>query len=341
MSNLNVMTGHPFRGENLRNLKIFLKRMGIIYDDNIEYSICLLDGNCRIVGSGSVETDVIKCVAIDRGYQGRGLMSVMISELIQYQFEKGRTHIFVYTKPENQPVFADMGFYMVHRTKEVVLLENRRDGFSGFLKKIRNETPPDALRKDRKIGAIVANCNPFTLGHRYLLEESLKQCDYVHLFILSDSRGYFSVKERFEMAQMGTEGLDNIILHQTQGYMISAATFPTYFFKNRVQGEQESGRLDIDIFALRIAPQLRITRRFVGTEPYCRVTGAYHEEMKQLLPAYGISVREIERKTKDGMPISASKVRQCIADKEGEEIMKIVPEEVYQCLRRIRVDKCL
>ena len=82
MSNLNVMTGHPFRGENLRNLKIFLKRMGIIYDDNIEYSICLLDGNCRIVGSGSVETDVIKCVAIDRGYQGRGLMSVMISELI-------------------------------------------------------------------------------------------------------------------------------------------------------------------------------------------------------------------------------------------------------------------
>ena len=79
MSNLNVMTGHPFRGENLRNLKIFLKRMGIIYDDNIEYSICLLDGNCRIVGSGSVETDVIKCVAIDRGYQGRGLMSVMIS----------------------------------------------------------------------------------------------------------------------------------------------------------------------------------------------------------------------------------------------------------------------
>lgn len=63
--------------------------------------------------------------------------------------------------------------------------------------------------------------------------------------------------------------------------------------------------------------------------------------MKQLLPAYGISVREIERKTKDGMPISASKVRQCIADKEGEEIKKIVPEEVYQYLRRIRVDKCL
>ena len=131
MSNLNVMTGHPFRGENLRNLKIFLKRMGIIYDDNIEYSICLLDGNCRIVGSGSVETDVIKCVAIDRGYQGRGLMSVMISELIQYQFEKGRTHIFVYTKPENQPVCADMGFYMVHRTKDGVRLEDRGDGFSG------------------------------------------------------------------------------------------------------------------------------------------------------------------------------------------------------------------
>lgn len=340
MNNLSLVTGTPFQGEDQRRLKKFMERMGLTYDDGIEYSVCLLDSSSGIVGSGSVEADVIKCVAIDRTYQGHNLMSVIISELIQYQFEKGRTHIFVYTKPENLSVFTEMGFYMVCRTEAVLLMENTKDGFNRFLERLRNETPRDALRKDRKIGAVVANCNPFTLGHRYLLEEALDQCDYIHFFLLSDERGAYSAEERFEMAKMGTKGLDQIILHQTYGYMISAATFPTYFYKDRIQGEVENSRLDLEIFASKIAPPLHITRRFVGTEPYCRVTGSYHERMKKMLPAYGIGVTEVERKVQDGMPISASRVRQCIAGKRMEEIRNIVPEEVYQYLNRVYVDRC-
>ena len=88
-----------------------------------------------------------------------------------------------------------------------------------------------------RIGSVAVNCCPFTLGHRYLLEEALRQCDYLHLFLLSDNRGIFSARERYEMLQRGTEDLDRLILHETSGYMISAATFPTYFFKDRAQGE--------------------------------------------------------------------------------------------------------
>ncbi|EFA28598.1 ABC transporter, ATP-binding protein, partial [Haemophilus influenzae HK1212] len=35
-------------------------------------------------------------------------------------------------------------------------------------------------------GSIVMNANPFTLGHRYLIEQALQQCDHLHLFIVGE-----------------------------------------------------------------------------------------------------------------------------------------------------------
>ena len=86
--------------------------------------------------------------------------------------------------------------------------------------------------------------------------------------------------------------------------------------------------LDIQLFAKRIAPALGITKRFVGTEPFCPVTRAYNERMKQVLPEYGVEVIEIERK--DG--ISASKVRQLLAEGEKDKVRTLVPECTYKYL---------
>lgn len=327
-----LMEGKPFRGKLLENQKKFLERMDLQYDEGIEYSVCMLNDDYEVIGSGSVEANVMKCIAVDPAYQGQGLSSMIVSSLVQYLFEKGRPHIFIYTKPKNLEMFGDLGFHTICRTGEVLLMENRARGFSDFLGKLVEETPPEALESGREIGAVVANCNPFTLGHRYLLEESLKQCSYLHLFILSDDRSEFSARDRYEMVKLGIRGLDRIILHRTSDYMISAATFPTYFFKDRIQGERANCRLDLELFGTQIAPGLGITRRFIGTEPYCRVTGAYNQEMKSLLPAYGISVTEISRRCEDGAPISASEVRRRLAAGQAEDIRRLVPESVYQYL---------
>lgn len=330
-----ILEGKPFKGKVLDSLKEFLKQMDLRYDEGIEYSVCILDDNYKIIGAGSVESNVIKCIAIDPAHQGQGLSNTIMSNLIQYLFEKGRSHIFIYTKPANLKMFADMGFYKIHATETVLLMENRAHGFSDFLKTLRGETPSKAFDSSMEIGAVVANCNPFTLGHRYLLEEALKQCDYLHLFILSDNRSSFPANERYRMVKMGIQGLDRIILHRSSDFMISAATFPTYFFKDRMQGELANCRLDLELFAQAIAPSLHITRRFVGTEPYCRITGAYNMEMKKLLPAYGISVTEITRKSREGIPVSASNVRKYIAERDMENIKECVPETVYEHLCKI------
>ena len=176
-----MLEGRPLKGYDLERLKEFLKSMDLDYDTGIEYSICLEDEDYRIIAAGSVEENVLKCIAISPDHQGEGLSGTIISHLTQYEFEKGRSHLLMYTKPKNQAMFEDLGFYTILKTDRVLFMENKKTGFTDFIEKVKAESPKDALKEGKVIGAIVANCNPFTLGHRSLIETALKQCDYLHL----------------------------------------------------------------------------------------------------------------------------------------------------------------
>ena len=71
---------------------------------------------------------------------------------------------------------------------------------------------------------------------------------------------------------------------------------------------------------------MNISVRFVGTEPFCKITALYNEKMKELLPQNGIEVVEIKRKDN----ISASEVRKAIKEGELEKIKNLVPKTVYE-----------
>lgn len=327
-----ILEGKPLKGRELESLKRFLREMDLEYDEGIEYSVCILNDEYEIVGTGSVDNNVIKCVAVQPEYQGQGLSARILSALVQYEFEKARTHIFIYTKPNNEKMFADMGFHEILKTSDILFMENRLYGFSGFMQKLIEETPEKALEASASVGAIVANCNPFTNGHRYLIEQALKECEYLHLFILSDDRSFFPAEVRLELVRKGIEDLERVILHQTSDYMISAATFPTYFFKDKTNAEKANCRLDLELFGTRIAKALHISKRFIGTEPTCRITKSYNEEMKRLLPDFGIEVRELARMETGGNAVSASKVRSYLMQGELQKLRELVPETVYAYL---------
>lgn len=334
-----MLEGRPFSGRELEQLKQFLRKMDLEYDEGIEYSVCMVNDDYEIIATGSVEENVLKCIAIDPACQGQGLSGTILSQLIQYEFERGRSHILMYTKPKNQAMFEDLGFYTIIKTEDVLFMENQRNGFSKFMAQVKEETPKEAriARQEADslcIGAIVANCNPFTLGHRYLIEQALAQCDWLHLFVLSDKRTFIHAQDRFEMVKAGTDGLDRVILHRTSDYIISAATFPTYFMKEKAQAKAANCRLDLELFASRIAPELGICKRFVGTEPNCLVTDCYNETMKSLLPGYGIQVAEILRKEAMGQPISASRVREAVKAGRLSDIRDMVPESTYRLLSK-------
>lgn len=326
---MTILEGRPMTGRNLARMRTFLASVGLSYDEHAEYSVCLLDEDFAIQAAGSVDGAVLKCLAVAPDRQGEGLAAALLTPLVQYAFEQGRTHLFLYTKPQNQALFAGLGFYPILKTEDVLFMENKRNGFRQFLDGLRRETPAC----DGTIGAIVANCNPFTLGHRYLVEQALERCDLLHLFILSEDRSAFSAGDRLRMARAGTADLPRLVLHGTGEYLLSYATFPTYFFKDQAQAGQANCRLDLELFGREIAPALGITRRFIGTEPLCPVTAAYNRAMADLLPRYGVTVTELPRLTRDGVPISASEVRRCLVSRDEVRLRQLVPETVAEILR--------
>ncbi|MCI5615846.1 MAG: [citrate (pro-3S)-lyase] ligase, partial [Clostridia bacterium] len=91
--------------------------------------------------------------------------------------------------------------------------------------------------------------------------------------------------------------------------------------------------LDLEVFCTQFAPALGITRRFVGTEPLSPVTEAYNRALLETLPARGIRVTVIDRKTEGGAPISASRVRALLETRDWPAIAPLVPETTLAYLQ--------
>ena len=318
--------GSPFRGKDLAQLVSFLKSCGLTYKEGVEHTIAIWDHNDCMIATGSLDGNVIKYVATAPETQGAGLCATVVSHLVSYAAMHGRTHLFVYTKPENRRIFVDLGFYPIGETTDALLLESRRDGIKSFIAGL--EHPP--VRG--KIGAIVANCNPFTNGHLYLAEQAARACDFLLFFLLSEDRSAFPSDVRLKLAKEGLAHLKNVAVCTTNGYMVSTATFPAYFLKEKARRGNVASQLDLDLFCRHFAPALGISVRFVGQEPFCQVTASYNEQMKSYLPQHGVQVVEIPRIAVGAQAISASRVRALAAEQRYEEIRPLVPETTYRFL---------
>ena len=79
------------------------------------------------------------------------------------------------------------------------------------------------------------NANPITNGHLHLIEETAKQSDYVYVFVLSEDRSEFNDEERMMLVKRATADMSNVIVLPTNDYMVSSATFPSYFLRDRAQ----------------------------------------------------------------------------------------------------------
>ena len=181
-------------------------------------------------------------------------------------------------------------------------------------------------RKYKRIGAIVMNCNPFTLGHRYLIEEAHKRVDFLIIFVVEENKSVFSFEERFDMVSEGVKDMEHIMVVPSGDFILSQQTFPEYFIKVADEDIFQNVDNDITLFADCICNQLNICYRFVGNEPNDLVTRAYNDAMKRILPAKGIEVIEIMRMNNDDECISASLVRKYFENDEIEKACQLLPD---------------
>ena len=337
----------------IQGVTALLNAEGIRLDANLDYTCGMYDDEMNIIATGSCFGNTLRCLAVSSEHQGEGLMNQIISHLIEVQFERGNTHLFLYTKCSSAKFFGDLGFYEIARIDgQIVFMENRRTGFKNYLKKLEESSAlqlqtltkdtsantatlqsdnalPDTSTADRKIAALVMNANPFTLGHQYLVEKAARENDLLHLFIVSEDASLVPFKVRKQLVMEGTAHLDNICYHDSGPYIISNATFPSYFQKDENAVIESHAMLDLTIFT-EIAQTLGINRRYVGEEPTSLVTGIYNNIMSEKLPENGIECIIVPRKTDGKKAISASTVRQAIKDNDVDTLKKLVPESTLR-----------
>ena len=185
-----------------------------------------------------------------------------------------------------------------------------------------NHSTPQPLTTTTPLrGVVVMNCNPFTLGHRYLIEQAAKQVERLFVMVVREDCSLFAYAERKAMVEQGVAHLENVTVIDGSEYAISQATFPTYFLKRLDDAADTQMLLDLDLFRRHIAPALGATVRFVGTEPTDQLTRRYNQLMHEVLA----DVREIVRLEKEGNAVSASRVRKAMEQGDMSTIRQLVP----------------
>ena len=164
----------------LGKIKVFLERMGLDFSPDVELFVVAHVGD-DIVACGGIAGRVLKNIAIDESVQGEGVALSLMSELLKVAYADGRDELFLFTKPMYEEVFESCGFKLIDgAANKVILMENRYniEAYKKRLHKLRHS--------GEVVGSIVMNCNPFTLGHRYLVEQACERSDWVHLYVVKE-----------------------------------------------------------------------------------------------------------------------------------------------------------
>ncbi len=289
----------------------------------------------RLVACAGLDGNIVKCVAVEPALRGESLALKLMTEVGHQAMARGQAHLFLYTKPENQELFEGCGFYLLATIPGLVcLMENTPLGARAYAERLGRERRPGG-----RIAGIVLNANPFTLGHQHLVRRASEECDHVHLFVVSEDASFFPYDIRLALVRAGLASLANVTVHPGSKYIVSRATFPTYFLKEQEQRNRASAGLDLLLFRNFVAPALGIGHRYVGTEPFCAVTLRYNLEMRRWLEepsaseAPALEIVEIPRLEASGRMISATEVRDLYRQSNFEALEELVPETTLRWLR--------
>lgn len=327
MADYRIRDVYPSMEKDMDDIRQLLSDNDLTLDSFVEKTVGIYDEN-NLVATGSVSGNTLRSICVSPSYRGTSVINKLMTYLIDYQYQRGKHHIFVYTKPDSAGSFRYFGFYPLVKTDKVALLDSQMNGVETFLSHVKADMEDGAV-----VGSIVMNANPFTKGHKYLIDQALRDCDHLYVFVVWEQKSLFPNEVRYRLIDEGLRDYGNVHLVKGEDYIISGATFPTYFLKDGDKVIEEHVALDLTIYGDIIAPYLNISKRYVGQETICQTTAQYNTAMKRILTEKGLEVIEIPRLEADGKQISASHVREYIKNDQWKKIQAIVPRATYDYIR--------
>ncbi len=306
----------------------FLKGFALKYED-VDYTL-IIEEEGEIIATCSKKNNIVKCFAVSEDHQGQGISNILITDITNKLFEEGMYHNFIFTKPTNNFLFQGLGYKVIVDTDKVSLLEAGNKNIHSELKNIKKNYE---LKEEEQYAALIMNCNPFTLGHKYIVEKAAMENRNVIIFVVEEEKSSFPFQVRFQLIKEGVKEFKNVTVIPGGNYIISSATFPNYFLRKDDDILKEYTKIDGNVFGKYFCKELSITKRYVGSEPYCNVTNTYNETLKEVLPKYGVEVKVIERCQIENKAISASRVRELLKEGRLEEVRELVPITTYEFLK--------
>lgn len=304
---------------SLRQAEKLLNKCGLLAVDNADYRVGFFTEDEDLAATGALVGDMLQMIAVDPEYQGEELSVRVVTHLIAQASRMGKRCLYLITKNSAAPMFRSMGFKQVAETDAgATLLEWGKPGISEYCSALEEYR----AKPGEKFGCLVMNCNPFTLGHRYLVSRAAEENDRVLVFILEEDLSEFPFSVRKMLAEQGSTEFGNVSVLSGGRYMISSLTFPAYFSRDAVRTRQQA-EMDAEIFERYIVPALGVTDRYLGEEPFSPSTSVYNVVLSEKL--HSVALHIIPRLTMDGEAVSASRVREFLRVGEVEQALRLLP----------------
>ena len=266
----------------INQVKNFLASFNLSYENDIDKTL-YIEENGNIIASISKAKDIIKCLAVLPSYQSENLSGLLVSKIIEKMHEENIFSYLVFTKAIYENTFINLGMRKLVSTTNTVMLEGGIDTIDDTINKMKVKIAAEYgnITQNCKVGSIVMNANPVTLGHQYLIEKSVLENDLTLVFVVEEDNQEFDFSSRYSLVYLTCKKFESVIVLPASKYIVSKATFPTYFLKEDIV-DKEVSLIDGLIFKTYFMDKLKIDKRYVGSETKEKMND-YNQTLKSVL----------------------------------------------------------
>lgn len=164
---------HPDDHRGMAQVRNLLEQEGIRRDGNLDYTCGIFNDDWELAATGSCFGNTIRCLAVSGRHRGEGLLNQIVSHLVEVQLARGSATCSSIPSRTAPQYLSDLGFYEIVRVPgSLVFMENRRGGFDRYCASLSPKP-----QEGQSTAGVVMNANPFTLGHRHLVERAAREND--------------------------------------------------------------------------------------------------------------------------------------------------------------------